>query len=107
MSGSAYIARAPSLRSVIGNFLCRGLSDTDANGKVTKLSFAKAKETGEVPDRVWEAETILLCQSDPHEVLLTCLAFAASGLGNPLQIAGDGAEAIAYLSRQGQFANRR
>jgi CheY-like chemotaxis protein len=49
----------------------------------------------------------LLAQHDQHDVLLTSLAFATSGLSHSLQIAGDGEEAIAYLSRRGRFANRR
>ena len=56
---------------------------------------------------MWEAETVLLAQHDPREVLLTSLAFATSGLSHRLELAGDGDEAIAYLSRKGRFANRR
>jgi CheY-like chemotaxis protein len=56
---------------------------------------------------VWEAETVLLAQHDPQDVLLTSLAFATSGLSHSLQIAADGEEAIRYLSRRGQFSNRR
>jgi CheY-like chemotaxis protein len=56
---------------------------------------------------VWEAETLLLIQHDPRDVLLTSLALVTSGLSHPLQLAADGDEAIAYLSRKGRFANRR
>jgi CheY-like chemotaxis protein len=56
---------------------------------------------------MWEAETVLLAQHDPQDVVLTSLAFASSGLSHSLQLAGDGDEAIAYLSRRGRFANRR
>jgi CheY-like chemotaxis protein len=56
---------------------------------------------------VWEAETVLLAQHDPRDVLLTALAFATSGLSHSLQIATDGNEAIGYLSRRGRFRNRR
>jgi len=56
---------------------------------------------------VWEAETVLLAQHRPEDVLLTSLAFTSAGLPHSLQIATDGQEAISYLSRQGRFANRR
>jgi CheY-like chemotaxis protein len=56
---------------------------------------------------VWEAETILLAQHNPQDVLLTSLAFATSGLPHSIELANDGDEAIAYLSRKGRFANRR
>jgi len=57
--------------------------------------------------RVWEAETVLLAQHDPQDVLMTSLAFTTSGLAHGLQITSDGDETIAYLSRKGRFANRR
>jgi len=56
---------------------------------------------------VWEAETVLLAQHDPRDLLWTSLALATARLSHSLQIATDGEEAIGYLSRRGRFANRR
>lgn len=50
--------------------------------------------------------TVLLCEDDPHDVLLTQIAFEKARLANPLQIVRDGEEAIAYLRGDGPFANR-
>jgi CheY-like chemotaxis protein len=50
--------------------------------------------------------TVLLCEDDPDDVLLTQIAFEKARLVNPLQIVRDGEEAIAYLRGDGRFANR-
>jgi CheY-like chemotaxis protein len=50
--------------------------------------------------------TVLLCEDDPDDVLLTEIAFEKARLANPLQIARDGEEAIAYLKGEGRFADR-
>lgn len=50
--------------------------------------------------------TVLLCEDDPDDVLLTQIAFEKARLANPLQIVRDGEEAIAYLRGEGRFANR-
>ena len=50
--------------------------------------------------------TVLLCEDDPDDVLLTQIAFEKARLANPLQIVRDGEEAIAYLQGDGQFADR-
>jgi CheY-like chemotaxis protein len=50
--------------------------------------------------------TVLLCEDDPDDVLLTQIAFEKARLANPLQIARDGEEAIAYLNGDGRFAER-
>ena len=50
--------------------------------------------------------TVLLCEDDPDDVLLTQIAFEKARLANPLQIVRDGEEAIAYIKGEGQFADR-
>jgi CheY-like chemotaxis protein len=50
--------------------------------------------------------TVLLCEDDPDDVLLTQIAFEKARLANPLQIVRDGEEAIAYLKGEGRFADR-
>lgn len=50
--------------------------------------------------------TILLVEDDPNDVLLIQRAFRKSNVGNPIQVVGDGEEAIAYLSGQGPYPDR-
>lgn len=50
--------------------------------------------------------TVLLCEDDPDDVLLTQIAFEKARLANPLQVVRDGEEVIAYLQGDGRFANR-
>lgn len=50
--------------------------------------------------------TVLLCEDDPDDVLLTQIAFEKARLANPLQIVRDGEEAIAYLRGEDRFADR-
>jgi len=50
--------------------------------------------------------TVLLVEDNANDVELTHLAFAKARLANPLQVARDGEEAIAYLSGEGRFADR-
>jgi CheY-like chemotaxis protein len=50
--------------------------------------------------------TVLLCEDDPDDVLLTQIAFEKARLANPLQIVRDGEDAIAYLKGEGDFADR-
>jgi CheY-like chemotaxis protein len=50
--------------------------------------------------------TILLAEDDANDALLIKRALAKNGIGNPLQIAPDGEEAIAYLSGAGKYGNR-
>jgi len=54
-----------------------------------------------------EKATVLLAEDDPDDVLLTQIAFEKARLLNPLQVVRDGEEAIAYLSGEGQFADRQ
>jgi CheY-like chemotaxis protein len=55
---------------------------------------------------VHDEATVLLCEDDPDDVLLTQIAFEKARLANPLQIVRDGEEAVAYLRGDGRFANR-
>jgi len=50
--------------------------------------------------------TILLVEDDPNDVLLIRRAFRKSDVTNPIQVVGDGEEAIAYLSGRGPYADR-
>lgn len=50
--------------------------------------------------------TILIVEDDPNDVDLFRLAFERIGISNPVQVARDGEEAIAYLSGQGEYAQR-
>jgi len=50
--------------------------------------------------------TILLVEDDPNDVLLIQRAFRKSDVANPIQVVGDGEEAIAYLSGRGPYADR-
>ncbi|MBI2951605.1 response regulator, partial [bacterium] len=49
---------------------------------------------------------VLLVEDDPNDVLLIQRAFRKANLLNPVQVVGDGEEAIAYLSGQGVYADR-
>jgi CheY-like chemotaxis protein len=48
---------------------------------------------------------VLLVEDDPGDVLMTREAFAEHKLGNRLTVVSDGAEALAYLRREGVFAD--
>ena len=50
--------------------------------------------------------TVLLAEDDPDDVLLTQIAFEKARLANPLMVARDGEEAIAYLKGEGRYADR-
>jgi CheY-like chemotaxis protein len=50
--------------------------------------------------------TVLLVEDDPNDVVLTQRAFDRAGFANPLQIVGDGEQAIAYLSGAASYADR-
>ncbi len=50
---------------------------------------------------------ILLVEDNPDDVDLTLQAFKKAKITNPLQIVGDGAEALDYLFCTGRFAGRR
>ena len=50
--------------------------------------------------------TILLVEDDPNDVALTQLAFEQARFTNPLQVVGDGEQAIAYLAGRAPYADR-
>ena len=50
--------------------------------------------------------SILLVDDDEDDILLTRRAFERMRLGNPLHVAQNGEEAIAYLAGTGAFADR-
>src|SRR5439155_12819930 len=49
---------------------------------------------------------ILLVEDGEDDVLLIRKAFARAYLDNPMHVVKDGEEAVAYLSGEGQYANR-
>lgn len=49
---------------------------------------------------------ILLVEDNPHDLELTLIALSKSQLANEVVIARDGAEALDYLNRRGEFAQR-
>ncbi|GAB3465975.1 response regulator [Massilia terrae] len=49
---------------------------------------------------------ILLVEDNPHDLELTLIALSKSQLANEVVIARDGAEALDYLHRRGQFKDR-
>jgi CheY-like chemotaxis protein len=48
---------------------------------------------------------VLLIEDDPGDVLMTQEAFEEHKLRNRLNVVSDGAEALAYLRREGQYAD--
>jgi CheY-like chemotaxis protein len=53
-----------------------------------------------------QVRPILLAEDSPQDVELTLSAFEDNNIANPVVIARDGEEALDYLYRRGQFANR-
>lgn len=51
-------------------------------------------------------KTVLLVEDDSNDVLLLQRAFRRAGLMHSLQVVTDGDQAVAYLSGEGQFADR-
>jgi len=49
---------------------------------------------------------ILLVEDNPHDLELTLIALSKSQLANEVVVARDGAEALDYLHRRGEFAER-
>jgi len=49
---------------------------------------------------------ILLVEDNPHDLELTLIALSKSQLANEVVIVRDGAEALDYLNRRGEFAER-
>jgi len=50
---------------------------------------------------------ILLVEDNPHDLELTLIALSKSQLANEVVVARDGAEALDYLHRRGEFAHRQ
>lgn len=48
---------------------------------------------------------VLLVEDDPGDVLMTQEAFDEHKVGNRLTVVSDGAEALAYLRREGRYAD--
>jgi CheY-like chemotaxis protein len=48
---------------------------------------------------------VLLVEDDPGDVVLIQEAFADNKVGNRLSVVGDGVEAMAFLRREGEFAD--
>jgi CheY-like chemotaxis protein len=48
---------------------------------------------------------VLLVEDDPGDVLMTQEAFEEHKVGNRLTVVSDGAEALAYLRREGQYSD--
>jgi CheY-like chemotaxis protein len=57
------------------------------------------------PPEVAAPIEVLLVEDDPGDVLMTREAFAEHKLGNRLNVVSDGAQALAYLRREGEFAD--
>jgi CheY-like chemotaxis protein len=49
---------------------------------------------------------ILLVEDDPHDVELTLMALAENHLSNEIVVVRDGAEALDYLYRRGDYGSR-
>lgn len=50
--------------------------------------------------------TILLVEDDANDFFLIQRAFRKANLANPLQVVGDGEEAVSYLLGEGHYADR-
>jgi len=50
---------------------------------------------------------ILLVEDNPHDLELTLIALSKSQLANEVVVVRDGAEALDYLHRHGEFAERQ
>lgn len=52
------------------------------------------------------SQTILLVEDDPNDVFFLQYAFEQAGIANPLQVVGDGQQALDYLQGQGRYSDR-
>jgi len=55
---------------------------------------------------ITELREILLAEDDPKDVELTLAALAEHNLANAVTVVNDGVQALAYLRREGAFAER-
>ena len=51
--------------------------------------------------------TILVVEDDPNDQFLIEKAFRKIGVTDPIQVVGDGAEAIAYMMGEGKYSDRK
>ena len=51
--------------------------------------------------------TIMVVEDDPNDQFLIEKAFRSIGVIEPIQIVGDGAEAIAYMAGDGKYSDRQ
>ncbi len=56
-------------------------------------------------ETIGRAAEFLLVEDNPGDVRLTCEALTESKVKNNLSIVGDGLEALAFLHREGKYAN--
>jgi CheY-like chemotaxis protein len=61
----------------------------------------------DMPKGPLHCETILLAEDNEDHVLLIKRSFVQARLLNPVQVVTDGVEAIAYLSGDAKYANRK
>jgi len=61
----------------------------------------------DVPKTLLQCETILLAEDNEDHVTLIRRAFVQARLLNPVQAVPDGLEAIAYLTGEGKYADRK
>jgi CheY-like chemotaxis protein len=57
------------------------------------------------PDHGSQHVHVLLVEDDPGDVLMTKEAFEHHKIRNPLHVVADGAEAIRFLRREGEYAD--
>lgn len=50
--------------------------------------------------------SILLVEDNPQDEMLTLRALRRAGIANPIQVVRDGQQALDYLFRQGEYADR-
>ena len=53
-----------------------------------------------------DARSILLVEDNPDDVDLTLRAFRRAGIAHPVEVVGDGVEALDYLFARGEHASR-
>jgi len=51
--------------------------------------------------------TILVVEDDPNDCFLIERAFREIGVTSPIHVVHDGSEAIAYMSGEGKYADRK
>src|SRR5689334_20743292 len=74
----------------------------------SRRALSKAKCASPSADPVMKKyhATILVVEDDPNDQFLVERAFRKIGVTDPIQVVGDGAEAIAYMMGEGKYADR-